>query len=593
MIRFGLATKALIAVSLIVLLQVVVFAILFTLHNEHREYTERSRRSLAVSQLIPPIVCDMIVLRDLTLKETQSDLLSPDLQKWLDRLKEEQRGLSAELGKGKQEHKQMADELGSAFHQMFETVEAKIAIAKSGQFPDAKHEDQFWQSFLEPERTAMASVSNLTGVFDEERAAVKDLLDRQIEKRATSMLVMQVTIVMELLVIVLIFVFFKADLAGRLGAIMNNLERLANRTPLSKPIAGSDELAAIDSLLHKIDQTLSNATRDERSLIQNSQDLIVQLDCDAQILSLNPASKALLGYREEQLIDRSIDRIVHVDDIPKLRHALTELSERGQSSFELRLRTREGRTKESQWFAQRPGLERSYFCVVHDVSIEKQVDRLRHNVLQMVSHDLKSPLLAISSFFEMLNMSMLGEMTAETRGEVKLAFKEAFKVQRLVNALLDIEKIDAGMMETAFAKTSIALIFESALESVHDEAVGRGIEIETMETKTLVNADLQLIARALSCLLLCSISGSSPNSSIILAEEQTPDGLQLSVSSSSLNVPEHEMPRLFERFGNFATLQGWGMNLALCQAIIDLHKGSSGAEVRENGGCTLFFQIPN
>src|SRR5262249_51835663 len=106
------------------------------------------------------------------------------------------------------------------------------------------------------------------------------------------------------------------------------------------------------------------------------------------------------------------------------------------------------------------------FSVIHDISEQKAAERLRQEVTQMVSHDLRSPLTAIQSFHMLLEAKIAGQLNQKGEELLKAAERSTSRMLRLINDLLDIEKMEAGKLKLEKTAVPLASLFEQSVQSV-------------------------------------------------------------------------------------------------------------------------------
>src|SRR5262249_11607472 len=153
------------------------------------------------------------------------------------------------------------------------------------------------------------------------------------------------------------------------------------------------EISNLDRLFHSMTMAVSSATEKERAILENTADVIFSLSARGKILKINQASLQFVDYNPEKLDGRNIADLIDRDDLAQVRESLRE-SEAGKnsSSFECRLMTRDGNMIETLWTVNWSDHESEFFCVVHDETKRKQMDSLKQEFIEMISHDLRTPL---------------------------------------------------------------------------------------------------------------------------------------------------------------------------------------------------------
>lgn len=174
------------------------------------------------------------------------------------------------------------------------------------------------------------------------------------------------------------FVFlFSKQVNKRLAVLAENAGNLAAGKPLTKPLGGGDEIASLDRNFHEMAHALNSARHEEQAAISNSADLICSLDDSFVVLDVNNACQKILGFNKEEILGGSMLKLV----MPSSEHtALSELNALKQTSdfkhFETQLMTVQGKPVEALWSGFYSQEDRFAFCILHDISRRKEVERL-------------------------------------------------------------------------------------------------------------------------------------------------------------------------------------------------------------------------
>ncbi len=398
--------------------------------------------------------------------------------------------------------------------------------------------------------------------------------------------------------------FLYLHIVARLNKILDNSKKLALGENPDKPaiLFGLDEISDVGESLHDMAAALIRAARKERATIDNASDMICSLNRNLIFITSNPASRALLGLAPQELVGRELIDLVEEQD---RHHALQSLNRivqdssgtGGESSFDLRLRHESGTILDAQFSAVWSEDSQSLFCVVHDISERKQAERLQKEVMQMVSHDLRSPLTSIQAILDMFRQGIGGEMTAEGENLLALADRNAVLMLRLVNDFLDMEKLEAGMLELDRSLTSIDSVFDESMQIVKVQADAKQIELHAEPSALTAVLDRERLVQVLSNLLSNAIKFSPKGSAVKLAASETvAGGIQIDVSDQGRGIPVEMQSTIFERFkqvqGSDTKIGGAGLGLAICKALVELHGGSISVKSAPDQGSTFTITLP-
>lgn len=423
--------------------------------------------------------------------------------------------------------------------------------------------------------------------------------ENEAEYRAQSKILLIAGSVLTIVTAMLLSLSFNQAIVKRLCIMRDNSLRLAARQPLNEMLSGTDEMAEVDRVFHHMAEAIEEAAQKERALIENARDVICSLDSKLSFNAANEASLKVLGYCAEEIIGSKIIHFLAVDSSDEaLDHFQQIMQGQGQPSFETRVRRKDGKVIDVLCSAQWSPSEQSIFCVLHDISERKRAERLRQQVLEMVSHDLKTPLSSISNSLEMLGSAAFGPFSEPAQKLINAATRSSKKMLVLVRDLLEIERIESGMLELHKTETSLSGIIHDAIEANQNSAKAREVKLETSATDLVVYADGNRLEQVLTNLLSNAIKFSPRNSAVTVSAKKLADSTEISVSDTGRGVPEHLIGSIFNRFQQVQESDarekgGSGLGLAICKALIDLHGGDIRVDSVEGQGSRFSFRIPD
>jgi signal transduction histidine kinase len=227
-----------------------------------------------------------------------------------------------------------------------------------------------------------------------------------------------------------------------------------------------------------------------------------------------------------------------------------------------------------------------------------ELDRAKTTFFSNVSHEFRTPLTLMLGPTEDLLVGSHGELTAAQREQLELLHRNELRLQKLVNALLDFSRIEAGRIQASYEPVDLAR-FTRDLASAFRSAVERAglklrVDCPPPGEPIFVDREMweKIVLNLLSNALKFTFEGE-----IQVSLEDTDGAVALRVRDTGVGVPEEEVPRLFERFHRVAgsrarTHEGSGIGLALVQELVKLHGGSVHAESRVGAGTVFTVTIP-
>jgi signal transduction histidine kinase len=228
----------------------------------------------------------------------------------------------------------------------------------------------------------------------------------------------------------------------------------------------------------------------------------------------------------------------------------------------------------------------------------EEVQRLKQDFVNMISHDLKTPLTSIVGNLALVSADAFGPLSERGKHIVSTSEKQAARLVSLINDLLLLEKIEAGGFELHLTKTELSDIVSEAIDAVSQTANQRSITIETQNTEAQIVADAMRLEQVLINLLSNAIKFSPDHSVIKVLVEETPEALEVKVVDQGRGVPAAHRKDIFEKFKQVEASDsrekgGTGLGLPICKLIIEKHGGTIGVDSEEGKGSTFWFRIPH
>ncbi len=438
-----------------------------------------------------------------------------------------------------------------------------------------------------------------TSVIDRYQSV--NILQREQEERsrdAIEMLILASAILSIVLALILAR-YFNHGTSRRLNVLLENTYQLAMEKPLQPPLQGGDEIAIIDGGFHRMAESLLDARTKEQALTENALDVICSLDERGKFTKMNQAVKVLWGYDGDELMGRTIVSLVEPSEVERTNHALEEvISGKSTAPFELKMRRKDQTTCDMSWSAHWSESDKSLFCVAHDISERKRLERMKQEVVAMVSHDLRSPLTSIQAMFDLLEAGVLGQLNEKGEDKIRRSSASLNRLISMINDLLDMEKLESGMFELELADVAFSKLAAHTLEAVQTSAEQKKIQLQVDNSEATVRCDGDRIVRVLINFLSNAIKFSPENSTIRLAISQTKEAMKIDVIDQGKGIPADKLETIFERFkqverADETTKGGSGLGLAICKAIVEAHHGTIGATSEIGQGSTFWILLPN
>ncbi len=397
---------------------------------------------------------------------------------------------------------------------------------------------------------------------------------------------------------------FVRGITRRLAVLNENSHKLAAGVPLNPPMVGYDEIAVLDNVFHRMAGTLAESARKERAIIEHAVDVICSVDSELKFLAVNPASETVLGYKPDEMIGTRCVEYMVPEDRKKTSAAFKKIiQDQAVAQLETRLVQKSGEIIEVVWSLQWSAQEHALFCVVHDISQSKAIERMKQEFISMVSHDLRTPLSAIQGSIELFREGMYDSKDEAGKSALQKMYLSTNRLLALVNDLLDIEKLEAGKMVKELKRTNLDDVIKKSIGSVAGFAAVHEIQIDYQEEERFIMADEDRLVQAVVNLLSNAIKFSRAPATVQietkLVKENAQDEplLEVQIIDQGRGISEEKAKSLFQRYSQVEKSDnrrgvGTGLGLAIAKAIIECHYGTIGVRSKVDEGSTFWFRIP-
>lgn len=226
-----------------------------------------------------------------------------------------------------------------------------------------------------------------------------------------------------------------------------------------------------------------------------------------------------------------------------------------------------------------------------------ELEKFKKELISVVSHELRTPLLSISASLELFGAGAIGPLSTKASNRLQIAREEAGRLIRLINDLLDIEKMEAGKFVLDISEVQIHDLIKASTEAVSSLADGKNIQLKAAAPASTIYGDRDRICQVLINFLSNAIKF-SPNGAIVAtAVEINESFVEFRVIDCGRGIPEEMRLSIFDRFfqvdkSDASERGGSGLGLAIAKAIVEQHDGKIGVDSDLGVGSTFWFRLP-
>lgn len=456
-------------------------------------------------------------------------------------------------------------------------------------------------AFRASRKRANRSLHNLADAIDKlnmyEHTTAGSRLAQARGSRTRLHYVLYAGVIFNILLSIWLAVVFGRQVTQRLAVVGRNAIRMSRQEQLQESVAGADELADLDRLLHKLSGMLTETMRRERAMIDNTHDIICAISPELHVLRTNSAMQSQWGWMQEQVEQTLVMDLVLADqrDLFKSQMAACRQSA-GGTTFECSVMRSDGGLIESRWSVLWSEFDQSYFAIVRDVGEEKEADRLRKQFFSMVTHDLRSPLANVKSFIQMMENGVYGDLNGKGEAKVARINQSLTYMIRLTEDLLEIGRLQSGKVSLALERIDAELLIDDCCAILDSLPESKTINLKTsIEPGCFVLGDVLRVKQVLVNLMTNAIKFSPPGSQIELHCEKQEEMVRFVVKDNGPGLTAEECRKVFEPYVQAASGQerkGFGLGLAIARAVVDGHGGKIGVTSVSGQGASFFFELP-
>ncbi|MBG6070394.1 MULTISPECIES: ATP-binding protein [unclassified Polaromonas] len=380
----------------------------------------------------------------------------------------------------------------------------------------------------------------------------------------------------------------------------------------------SDDADALRDLAAVVSDQLANkelgeavkAAKESESRLRQITDtvpaLIAYRDRDQRFIFHNKAYEELLNMDFEQIHGRTIAELVSPQAYGPVHDKAEEVLRGCHVRYERTYITGKGENRiyDMQYFPRYgEGADAThvigFFSLGADITELKRIDRMKTEFISTVSHELRSPLTSIRGSLGLIAAGIAGELPEAAKNLVEIANNNCERLIRLINDILDSEKIESGKMRLELTVVNMAQLAQQAMLAHEGFAKQHDVKLvlQAPDASLQASVDSDRLVQVLTNLLSNAVKFSPPDGTVTVNVLRVAQGVRVEVVDCGTGIPDDFRDRIFQKFSQADASDsrekgGTGLGLNISQALIHKMGGQIGFSSEVGAGSTFFFELP-
>lgn len=328
---------------------------------------------------------------------------------------------------------------------------------------------------------------------------------------------------------------------------------------------------------------------------------LVVVGPDGKVVMMNPAAEKLLGISKKDKVGKPLLDNLKDEQLVSLVKTTPDGQDR-----EIELSSKEDETKKiirasSAVIENENGQTVGMVSVLSDITKQRELDQMKTGFVTSVSHELRTPLVAIDKSLSLILSRSAGPISDNQEEFLRIAERNLKRLNRLIDDLLDLSKLESGKMELKLQPCAAEKIVKETIDSFQTWANAKSIKLVSKVPPGMpeINLDPDRITQVLNNLIGNAIKF-TPSGGAITTEAvmQAAKGrVEISVSDTGVGMPRESLAKIFDKFyqvkGSVSTeISGTGIGLSVAKELVELHGGKIYVESEEGHGSKFTFTLP-
>ncbi len=363
----------------------------------------------------------------------------------------------------------------------------------------------------------------------------------------------------------------------------------------------------LQSVYSQLEEKVNERTRELvkfQKAVSGATDGVVITNTDRKIVYVNRAWEQLTGYTQREALGKNLD-VLRRGKTPQQVNQQMWKQLRANKPFtseEIINRRKNGQEYQARLVVypiQHFGRNSFYVGLEQDISERKSVDRAKSEFVSLASHQLRTPLSAVSWYAEMLLAGDAGKLSKKQEQYLEEVYRGNKRMITLVNALLNVSRIELGTLAVNPKPTGLRQLIDGCLEELEQLRLQKRVTVTRKYDSKLppINLDPELMGIAIANSLHNAIKYNREDGTVTVEATRRGERVLITIADTGCGIPAHQQKRVFTklfRADNVVETEsdGTGLGLYIARAVVEAADGKMWFTSRENKGTTFYIELP-
>jgi len=366
-------------------------------------------------------------------------------------------------------------------------------------------------------------------------------------------------------------------------------------------IGARETQQALLNILEDVEEARARAVEERNktlAIITNFTDGLLFFNKEKKLSLVNPTAESFFEVRATEIIGTSFLKLA---EYPLFSPLINLLAKEGKGLFRRELKIEENLVLEVSTVPVVRGKENlGSLIILHDITREKGIERMKSEFVSLAAHQLRTPLSAIKWTLKMILEGDLGKINKDQRDYLEKSYVSNERMIHLINDLLNVSRIEEGRYLYKPVLISLERLVKEVIDSLKTRADAKNIKLifkKPDKQAPKIRADEEKMKLAISNLVENSLRYTSSRGQVVASLSHKGKRVELSVKDNGIGIPKDQQKRVFSKFFRAANAmkketEGSGLGLFITKNIIETHKGKVWFESEEGKGTTFYLSLP-